>query len=156
MLTQERLHSLLDYDQSTGIFTHKSTRRRVKAGSVAGTPHHNGYIVIGVDGQLYGAHRLAWLFVHGSFPINHIDHKNGIKTDNSLNNLRDVTISQNQRNSYKHRAGRLVGTTFIQTDRWKAQIAINGKSTHLGLFATELLAHIAFKAAESKLLAGVN
>jgi hypothetical protein len=69
--------------------------RRIKAGDVAGTLHPTGYIHIRVDGKNYQEHRLAWLYVHGKFPDNCIDHINGIKDDNRISNLRDVTTQEN-------------------------------------------------------------
>src|SRR6185437_14856888 len=67
-LTQARLKELLDYDPVTGIFVWKSDRPRVKRGDVAGGPDAWGYVKIGVDGLLFPAHRLAWLWVYGEFP----------------------------------------------------------------------------------------
>jgi hypothetical protein len=72
----------------------------------------------------------------------HVDHANGVTLDNRRSNLRIVTIRQNNQNTRKHRAGRLVGATFHkQANRWMAQIGIDGKQIYLGLFPTEQAAH---------------
>lgn len=95
-ITQKRLHELLDYSPDTGLFTWKVARAgRIKAGDVAGNLNNTGYIQITVDGTAYYAHRLAWLYIHGKFPENHIDHINGVRDDNRISNLRDVTPQEN-------------------------------------------------------------
>lgn len=99
-LTQERLRYLLHYDMASGIFTWKKrTSWRVKIGSVAG--HRNkslGYILIKIDGTLYLAHRLAWLYMYGPFDgeIDHRKNKDGF--NNRISNLRLCTSSQNKMN----------------------------------------------------------
>lgn len=94
-----RVKKLLDYDKLTGIFKWKIQQsNRIKIGSIAGTIRDNGYIKIIIDGQLYFAHRLAWLYVTGEWPKQNIDHKNGIKNDNKFDNLREATHSENGQN----------------------------------------------------------
>ena len=84
-LTAERLREVLDYDPDTGVFTRKvRTASSVKVGDVAGSLNGKGYIRIRVDGRLYFAHRLAWLYVHGEWPVDQVDHINGIKNDNRI------------------------------------------------------------------------
>lgn len=96
MITQNTLKELFDYNPDTGLFTWKVAKaRRIKAGDVAGNLNNTGYIHIRVDGKNYQAHRLAWLYTHGKFPDNCIDHINGIKDDNRISNLRDVTTQEN-------------------------------------------------------------
>src|SRR5690606_33911522 len=96
-LTQARLKQLLDYDPTTGIFTRRVSRGGMKKGSVAGFTSVKGYTVIGVDGKLYSAHRLAWLYVYGVMP-REIDHRNRVKTDNSILNLREASRAMNNQN----------------------------------------------------------
>jgi HNH endonuclease len=151
-LTQTRLKELLDYDADTGLFTWKVAKGTAAAGAVAGNLNHHGYVRIKVDGTYYRAHRLAWLFVKGSFPSQYLDHWNGIKDDNRICNLRDFTNRQNQQNRKSHREGRLVGTTFVKAkNKWRARITIKGKRKSLGLFSTELEAHEAYMKALKEL-----
>jgi len=101
MITVERLKELLNYNETTGAFTWKVTPKsyRVAVGDVAGGVHSKGYIHIKIDGVTRFAHRLAWLYVFGSLPKQQIDHINRIKTDNRISNLRDVSATENNRNT---------------------------------------------------------
>lgn len=91
MLTQARLKELFHYDKETGAFTHIKARRGVRVGKILGCLANNGYLVIRADGKLYLAHRLAWMYVHGAFPPDQLDHINRMRTDNRLCNLRLAT-----------------------------------------------------------------
>jgi hypothetical protein len=153
MLTQQKLKEILDYDKDTGLFIWKISRQKIVKGSVAGSENPQGYIRITIDGATHRAHRLAWLFVYGTFPENQIDHINTIKTDNRIANLRDVSNRSNNQNRKCHRNGKLVGCYFNkQSRKWKARIEINRKQVHLGYFATELEAHEAYMKALTELV----
>lgn len=144
MLTADRLHEVLDYDPDAGTFRWRSkVAKRVHVGDLAGCVTHRGYLQIRVDGALYRAHRLAWLFVHGDWPLNQIDHVNGDRSDNRLDNLREATGRQNDQNRLTHRNGRLAGAVR-GTKRWQARAKVNGKQRHLGMFDTEMEAHEAY------------
>lgn len=69
-----------------------------------------------------------------------INHKNGDKTDNRLNNLEYVT---NRENSCHYWKGiKLPGVNYIKkSNKYRARIHHNGKSVHLGYFETEFLAY---------------
>lgn len=145
MLTQERLKKLLDYDPLTGIFTNKIGRGRIVAGTVAGTINLKGYNQIQIDGYIYRAARLAWLYTYGIWPTE-VDHINGQRDCDKLHNLREVSRSQNNANSERPVgiAG-LRGVTWFERDqKWKAQIRISGQSVHLGYFDTVEQAHVAY------------
>lgn len=95
MLTPTLLKAALDYDPSTGIFRWKTDRRApIRAGDIAGTYNAKGYRQITL-GRTYGAHRLAWLYMTGAWPVEQIDHKNGIRDDNRWCNLREATNAEN-------------------------------------------------------------
>lgn len=138
MLTQARLNEVLTYDPATGIFRWRiSTSNRRAVGSVAGCKIDQGYVVIGIDGALHMAHRLAWLYVHGEFPAGDLDHRDLCKDHNWLDNLRPATRSQNNANSKppRHNKSGIKGVSFHkQTGKWRASIVINRKQRHLGLF----------------------
>jgi len=154
MLTQERLKKLLHYDPETGIFTWLvSTARRVKVGDVAGTIMNQGYRAISIDGKKYKAHRLAFLYMTGKFPTNGTDHIDGDPANNRWTNLRECTTAENAQNtaSHKNSSSKYVGVGWHKGgQKWRAQIKINGKKKHLGLFETEAEAYAAYCKAKSE------
>lgn len=98
MLTQARLKEVASYNPTTGVFTRIEPLKGQIVGSNMGSKNNDGYISISIDYKRTQAHRLAWLYVHGRFPVNQLDHINGIKDDNRLENLREVTQEENQLN----------------------------------------------------------
>ena len=137
-LTQARLKELLHYKAETGVFTRaKGIQGGGKIGSIAGYPHHTGYIYIGVALKIHLAHRLAWLYIYGEFPKNGIDHINGIKTDNRIINLRACNQSENLMNTGAWPANKsgYKGVSWNGKDkRWRAQARLNRKFYYLGQF----------------------
>jgi len=153
MLTQEELKETLDYDPESGIFRWKVAKGlRVKVGDIAGTLHPNGYRYIKINGKRYLEHRLAWLYVHGEWPEDMIDHINGIKDDNRIENLRESTRSENGMNRSKqiNNTSGYKGVTWNKAaQKWHTQIMINNKQKYLGYFDSPEEAYAAYcKAAE--------
>lgn len=136
-LTTERLRTLLRYDPETGAFTRLVSLRGVNAGDLAGTLHKaSGYIYIGVDGRSYRAHRLAWLYMTGDWPVE-VDHENRARSDNRWRNLREATRSQNNANG-KRRVDNTSGHKGVnwvdRVSRWRAYVTVEGRQRHLGYF----------------------
>ena len=161
MLTVERLKELLNYDSDSGIFMWRVPRRGIRLSKPAGTLDAKGYVIIFVDGQSYKAHRLAWLYVHGEWPPDQIDHINLIKDDNRIANLRPATNLQNTRNRVTGNRGstsQYLGVSWnTAKGKWMAQIGLkgtNGGTRYLGLFDTEKAAHAAYLEAKSLLHEG--
>ena len=164
-----RLHELLEYKPDTGKFIWKqrspehftaTDKRSLKwlclwwnkrfAGTEAGTIGTGGYTLIRVDTTDYLAHRLAWVIVYGQEP-EFIDHINGDRSDNRLENLRSVTRIENTRNAKKredNQSGTVGVSYFAPKNTWRARININGKTVLLGYFKTKNEAIAARKAAE--------
>lgn len=142
MNIEEALH----YDQETGVFTWKVKRSAIKAGDVAGCLTSAGYTVIRFNRKLHLAHRLAWFFVYGTMPELLVDHRNGVRSDNRIANLRLSTDQQNQRNwSTIAGASGLRGVNYVaRLKKWRAYIAENGKTRHLGCFSTDAEAAAAY------------
>jgi hypothetical protein len=156
-LTQERLQYLLSYNPETGEFTWLVSRGRCRSGETAGYPARNRgdkvYIIIGIDGKLYLAHRLAWLYTFGAWPENQIDHLDQDSTNNRLINLRDVSHAENGKNqkmSNRNSTG-VTGVHFHnKAQKWEARIRVNFKRIYLGLFELKDDAIVARKNAEVK------
>lgn len=100
-LTAEAVGRVLSYDAATGIFRWKITRGAVLGGAEAGTINANGYRVVTLWRESVYAHRLAWLMAHGVWPTQQINHINGIKTDNRIANLEDVSHRENAQHAYR-------------------------------------------------------
>jgi len=145
-ITPERLREVLSYDPITGMFMWKKAAPNARQGSIAGT-RNDGYVKIKIDKTLYGAHRLAWLYVHGKLPAKYIDHINGVRDDNRLINLREATKSQNGMNQ-RRRNDNSTGYKGVEyrnsQGRYRAYIYRNKKQVNLGLFDTAELAHQAY------------
>jgi len=155
-MNKELLHEMFQYNKDTGVFTWKQKRRGLFVGDKAGClDKDSGYIKIRINNKLYYAHRLAWLYEIGEWPINQIDHKNQIKSDNRIDNLRLATNFENSGNRAKNKnnTSGFKGVCWSkQNKKWCAQIGHkNKKIMHLGFFATPELAHDAYVAAATKL-----
>lgn len=102
----------------------------------------DGYYHIQLRGKAYRLHRLIWMYLHNRWPDEMIDHINGIKTDNRLVNLREVTAKQNAENRNKINAvSGLKGVVPASNGRWKCQIGHKGKVIYLGTYDTKEEAH---------------
>lgn len=144
MVTRERLKQLMTYTPESGEFRWIKTRARgAMRGQVAGRIANTGYMVIGVDGALYTAHRLAFIYMTGDAPKT-IDHINRIKTDNRLENLRATNRQMNAMNMKKKKSASAYKGVTPHGDRWRAKISFGGKTRHLGIFNAEIDAHAAY------------
>jgi len=136
-ITQKQLKKLLNYNKATGVFTWLNTRRGAQINSIAGTLDFGGYVRIQINKKVYKAHRLAWVYIYGVSPKKEIDHINGNKKDNRICNLRDVSTSENSKNSklYCTNTSGVVGITYNKISmKWIAQITVNYKNIRLGTF----------------------
>jgi len=148
-LTHELLLEVLNYNPLTGKFNWKIKFNK-KENSESTTK--DGYKCISVFGKSYQSHRLAWFYIHKKWPnqIDHIDHD---KTNNVINNLRDITSLENNRNSSlsKRNTSGTTGICFIkQTKKWIAQINTKRNNIYLGTFINKEDAIKARKEAEER------
>lgn len=140
MLTQEKLKEILFYCPVTGVFTWIKRGKYVNKSlsSAAGHTHKKtGYVSITIDRKFNAAHRLAWLYMTGSYPENCIDHINGVKNDNSFGNLRDVDHATNCKNRkvYKTNRSGVSGVIFNnQTKKWIVRFKHNNKRYYFGSY----------------------
>lgn len=149
-LTAKQIRRLLSYNPDTGIFVWIGGRANQRIGREAGYHFRSGYVGICINGTSYLAHRLAWLYVHGRWPIDQIDHINGDGYDNRLINLREATRDLNTANSVTIGKNRLKGTSLARSGRWQARIK-KGVPIHLGTFDTAEEAHAAYVKAAKQL-----
>lgn len=136
MLTQHHLKSLLDYNPETGEFRSLVSRGLAVKGEVAGSITKNGYVEIGVAGEKYFAHGLAFLWMTGEYVIG-VDHKDRCATNNAWSNLRKADQRQNNwnRGAAKNSSTGVKGVS-PHGNKFKVQIRAFGKKVYLGLFST--------------------
>lgn len=158
----EELKEFLSYDPDTGVFVWKKVRKYAHAihvGDEAGYLNEEGYIRIKFNRKCYAAHRLAWFFYHGSMPSEYIDHINGLRNDNRISNLRDITQTDNNRSTTKpkHNKSGFVGVSWHKrAGKWASVIRVDGKNHHLGLFIDPEEAHLAYLKAKAELHPNAN
>lgn len=151
-LTAEKLRAELFYDPDTGKFTWLGKRRNTAAlRRDAGSVRSDGYIDIHVAGRRYRAHRLAWLYVHGSWPVNNLDHIDGDPANNRISNLRDVPHRWNAQNTKKP-----TGIEFRPNNplKYRVRVWVDDRAKTVGSFATLAEAEIAREAAKQALHPG--
>ena len=145
------LNECLEYNPDTGALIckvrarhHFKTEGSFKtwnkrfAGKLAGC-YANGYRSIGLNRVKYYAHRLAYFMFHGVEP-DYIDHYNGVRDDNRISNLVSCAHKDNMKNQSRP-SSNTSGVTGVhrhkQARKWAADIYVNGKNKHLGLFTNK-------------------
>lgn len=152
-LSPEEVMDILSYCPETGSLHWKVSRGTRRAGSSAGTLQSRGYLQVKIGRRGYLAHRLAWAIHYGAWPEDQVDHRNCIKTDNRIDNLRQATNSLNQANrpaDERNRSGfKGVAREFVNARLlgWVASITVNGVRFDLGSFPTKAEARAAYDAA---------
>lgn len=158
-LTYAQVSQILKYDAETGklfwkerpsyLFQHsrhgaeinaKQWNTKFATKEAFTTIGSTGYYQGAIFNQRLSAHRVAWLLHYGNWPLGMIDHENGIRTDNRICNLSDISVSQNAKNSRRSSANKsgFGGVVFHRsTQKWQAQIVIEGQSKYLGLYETK-------------------
>jgi len=155
ILTQEKLKELMSYDTHTGAFKWEISRGSAKKGRIADSTSTclsgKTYINIMIDGKSYRAHRLAWLYTTGEFPINEIDHIDGNGLNNRFGNLEQATDESNAKNNRMYSSNKS-GVTGVRekNNKWISYINNNGRQYSLGCFMSKNDAIIARKMAEIK------
>lgn len=142
--------AFLSYNPSTGDIIWKEARGKAAKGSVGGFLMPDGYLAIRIFGRNYPAHRMAWFLHFGRWPHELLDHANGKRDDNRLENLREASVGQNNCNvkPQTRSVSKLKGVAWHSRDRrWQAKICCGGQAYYLGQFDTEEEAHAAYCAA---------
>ena len=130
----EELHRLFRYDRETGkLYWKISTTNRIKAGDDAGCLDSGGYIRVRIQNKPYLVHRIIYKMYHKVEPPVYLDHINQIKTDNRLENLREIDNGHNVRRSAN---GNGVYADAGQKKKYRAFLKFKGKQHYIGRFYT--------------------
>jgi hypothetical protein len=154
----ERLKDLFCYDAQEGIlrwrdrpaytFADLSLERADAAstqwasrfaGKPAGSRRGKEYVMVYFDKFHHMAHRVIWKMVYGEDPL-YIDHIDGDKGNNRIENLRNVSHSVNMKNKslYKSNKTGVPGVEYHERDKiWRAKIGVGGGQVQLGSYATK-------------------
>jgi hypothetical protein len=154
MIDQETVKRLFYYDPDSGaLLWRKGNGGNVKPWQQVKSRNGHGYYAAKVHGRSYLAHRLAWLYVHGSMPEGDIDHKNRIRNDNRLCNLRSVSRTDNCQNISlpSHNKSGHIGVSWLKShNAWTVYVKVNKKNNWLGYYKDLDEAIAARKAGEQK------
>lgn len=158
IITHEELIYKVSYNPETGLFFwNHNFGSRAAAGEVIGSDDMHGYKTVRLNKKSYKLHRLAWFYVNAEWPKGDIDHINGMRSDNRISNLRDVTRKINLENrtvSSKNACG-LYGVYYDKRKKkYYSAISQNNKKIHLGMFETPEAAHAAYLQAKINSHAG--
>ena len=150
MISIETLREKYSYNPETGEIRNRklgfAIRNRKKN-------RNTYYQYLKIGNSIAYAHRAAWAMHYGEWPKGQIDHRDGDGMNNRIDNLRDATHSQNQRNQRLHaknKSGVRGVSLHSRTKRWQASIGVGGKRLFIGRFRTVEAAAAARKEAELK------
>ena len=107
------------------------------AGKEAFTSVCGGYRTGSIKYLGFRAHRVAWAIHYGEWPSNQIDHINGVRIDNRIENLRVVTSQENMRNikMFNTNTSGVTGVSWVKArEKWMAMISVEGRNKNLGYF----------------------
>ena len=154
----EYLRQRLTYEPETGrlIWRHNEAMPNYWNARFANTVAGNvdsghGYYTIGINGVKHRMHRVIWAMAHGYWPKRHIDHVDGNKLNNRIDNLRDVESQENHLNQSipKNNKSGVIGVCWHKRRaRWRAAITVNGRHKTIGYFSNLEEAAAARRAAE--------
>lgn len=157
-ISVETLRALLAYDPATGAFTWRARPDNLSfttrwAGKAAFTAYNgHGYKTAIIMSRRVMAHRAAFAIYYGRAPQGEIDHINGVRDDNRIENLREVSSALNKRNAAKSRRNTsgVTGVSWKKAyGKWQACFAVQRRQIHLGYFTEKQDAIDALLAARS-------
>jgi hypothetical protein len=110
------------------------------AGKPAGRKELSGYISINIRHKgarlQFQAHRVIWMLHYGSWPQKVIDHINRDRSDNRIENLRDVDVSVNVQNKVNGKSSGHKGSMKSRT-KFMSHVRVGPKYVYLGIFERE-------------------
>ena len=153
MIVAALIREIIHYEPESGVMTWhprslnwfpsarimKGWNSRLAGKSALDCRDAYGYRVGRIQNRMYKAHRVAWAYYYGEWPEKHIDHVNHDRADNRIENLRAVDSAGNQRNMARFRTN-TSGVTGVYwhkgSEKWTAQVSVEGASQYLGIFPT--------------------
>lgn len=161
----DRVKELLQYEAETGnliwkedIFCGRGKGRPVvRKGDIAGYLNPQGYLEVGIDSYIYKGHTLSFVINHGRWPVARLDHRDQNKSNNRIDNLREVTATENSQNCHQpnETPKRTSSSRGVYWDKstgfWRAKITANKKTLYLGSFRSEEEAAKVYVEAKNKL-----
>ena len=148
-ITADHLRKLLRYDPESGNLYWLVRQGRCSPGELAGAENPDRYRRVGVEGRLYLAHRLIWLWMTGEWPKAQIDHIDCNRENNKWDNLREARPSQNMANTGKQK-NNSTGYKGVYLDKrdgvYYARVQFNGRAISFGRFNDPYKAHLAYVA----------
>lgn len=156
----EYLKERMTYDPASGVLFWKkmqpdSVGRRIFntrfAGKEVGSINKDGYISFTFLDSVRNAHRFAWALYYGEWPIGFLDHRNRVRNDNRIDNLREATTSQNNANAIRNSNNRsgIKGVNRYY-DKWQAFLGKDKKRHYLGTFSSKEAAAVAYAEAANR------
>jgi hypothetical protein len=148
MLSVDEVRDAFEYDSESGMVFFKGTKN--EAGKVKAN-RRTSYRYLSLKGKTLLAHRVAWALCNGEWPSGQIDHIDGDGLNNAIDNLRDVSHAENQRNQrlhIKNKSGFRGVHQEKRSGKWVAMIWVGKKRKHIGTFSSAALAAEARRAAE--------
>lgn len=148
----KRFNEVFEY-RDGDIYWKQVTSNTIELGDLAGTLYSTGYRRASVDGKTYAVHRIIWIMFNGDIPDGlHIDHINGVATDNSIENLRLVTVSKNamNRKARKNNTGIRNVSQCKETGMYRVSIQANNARKYCGSFKDLELAQLVAVEARDK------
>lgn len=152
MITQSQVVEWFDYRDGK-LYWKKVAHpnKQYLIGQEAGSIHKTGYRHVTWLGKIYKVHRLIFLLEHGYMP-KEIDHINGDRKDNRIDNLRPVTRSENQCNRHvlpSNTSGYAGVSWHNKSKAWIVRVMKNGKTVFQHYFKDLELAGLVASEARS-------
>jgi hypothetical protein len=154
-LTQDKVKELFEYRDGALFWKHRTIsrgRKLKKGGQKVTTVAPDGYLRVGFNSRQYLVHRVIFLYHHGFLP-ECLDHINGIRSDNRIENLRPATSYENICNS-KFRSDNTSGVKGVHWNcvkkKWQVRLHVEKKVKSLGYYDDLELAELVIMEARDK------
>ncbi len=146
------LREIFRYEPDTGKLINRVHRNSKSPKGAEATARSKGYGSVSIKGKNYKTHRVIWYLYYGVQPSKQIDHIDGDKLNNKIENLREVENKENCKNRALHAKNKsgFAGVRQLSNGKWNAYIWDKG-SKNLGVYKTKLEAVVVRKAEERRL-----